>query len=327
MSKTKKYLVLDCETATLPFANEIAKNAKQKQKIAIAKPLIYDIGWKIVDRSGNVYAEKSYLISEIFSVPAVFNTGYYADKRPLYLEKLSKGLITLTDWKTATSDLINDLEDCYAVGAFNSMFDFKKAIPFTERYINALYSKYYYAWEQRQYDNCVNIVSAPYVKDDNKDFEKDIFVFRDKEYNLFDIWGLACKSLINTKKYKLNCLKNNLVSASGEFFKTSAEVTFRYLTQDYDFIESHTAFEDADIESDILIKLLSKGKIEMGIIYFPFRELGTTTSFIQNNKVPKDCINNLIEFLKDRMENEDLTIRQENKIETQLNFLNSFLLV
>ena len=33
MAKARlKYLVLDCETATLPMANEIAKDAEQKKK-------------------------------------------------------------------------------------------------------------------------------------------------------------------------------------------------------------------------------------------------------------------------------------------------------
>ena len=81
--RRKYYLILDCETATMPYANNFEGSVKQK--ISIAKPLIYDLGWQIVDRNGNVYAKRNYLISEIFSVPTVFNTAYYKDKRPLYL--------------------------------------------------------------------------------------------------------------------------------------------------------------------------------------------------------------------------------------------------
>ena len=67
--RRKYYLVLDCETATLPYAANF--DAEAKKKIAIAKPLIYDLGWQVIDRNGKVYRRKSYLISEIFSVPAV----------------------------------------------------------------------------------------------------------------------------------------------------------------------------------------------------------------------------------------------------------------
>mgnify|MGYP007022402873 CR=1 FL=1 len=63
------YVVLDCETATLPHA--INYTDEQRKNIAIAKPLIYDLGWKVMDAKGNTYARKNYLISEIFSVPSV----------------------------------------------------------------------------------------------------------------------------------------------------------------------------------------------------------------------------------------------------------------
>lgn len=43
--KELRYLVFDCETATLPFANELSANdIEKKKKIAIARPLIYDMG-------------------------------------------------------------------------------------------------------------------------------------------------------------------------------------------------------------------------------------------------------------------------------------------
>ena len=72
--KKKFYLTLDTETATLPFANELCKDSKQKQKIAIAKPLVYDIGWTITDRVGNIVKKENFLIQETFFVPNVFNT-------------------------------------------------------------------------------------------------------------------------------------------------------------------------------------------------------------------------------------------------------------
>ena len=46
--RRKYYVVLDCETATLPYASNLPENLKKQ--IAIAKPLIYDLGWTIVDK-------------------------------------------------------------------------------------------------------------------------------------------------------------------------------------------------------------------------------------------------------------------------------------
>ena len=76
--RRKYFLILDCETCTLPYASELS--AEAKKSVAIAKPLIYDLGWTICDAKGNVYRRRNYLITEIFSVPAIFNTAYYASK-------------------------------------------------------------------------------------------------------------------------------------------------------------------------------------------------------------------------------------------------------
>ena len=80
-------------------------------------------------RDGTVFEKKQFLVTETFSVPAVFNTAYYASKRPLYLAMMERGEIECLPWNTIMEAFIADLEKCDYVGAFNSMFDFKKAIP------------------------------------------------------------------------------------------------------------------------------------------------------------------------------------------------------
>lgn len=278
--RRKYYLVLDCETATLPYATKYDNNPIQKQKIAIAKPLIYDIGWSIVDRQGRVYRRKNFLITEIFSVPSVFNTAYYSHKRPIYLEKLKNGEITLTDWNSAITELENDLSAVESVGAYNSMFDYKKAIPFTEEYIKNLYSPNYKQWEEFQNAVCENIAKGK-TYENTKGFDGQNFILRDKTYPMFDIWGLACKHFLNNDEYKQMCLDNEWKTASGKYFKTSAETAFRYLSKDMEFIESHTAIDDVDIEAQIFSTIIKKSlkNLEIGLIYFPFRELGTVEMF------------------------------------------------
>lgn len=280
--RRKYYLVLDCETATMPYAMNFEGNARQK--IAIAKPLIYDLGWQIIDRQGNVYARRSFLISEIFSVPSIFNTAYYCEKRPIYLEKLRNGEITLASWETATSLLENDLQYVECVGAYNSMFDFKKAIPFTELYINMLYSPKYNEWEQMQ-NKFIDIIANERPSKNSQEFDEMHFIFRNNKYDLFDIWGLSCEHLLNNNEYKKMCLDNGWTTASGKYFKTSAETAYRFFKTDFEFIESHTAIEDTEIESELFTEILrrTKNRFEMGIIYFPFRNLGSVEMFeIQN---------------------------------------------
>lgn len=277
--RRKYYLVLDCETATLPYASTLSQ--EDKKKVAIAKPLIYDLGWQIIDRKGVVYARKNYLITEIFSVPQVFNTAYYADKKPTYLKMLQEGKITLANWATAVADLVEDMQACEAVGAYNAMFDFKKAIPFTELYINYLYSEDFYKWEQWQ-NHCCTCIADGTIQKNEREFEEDVFRFRGVEYPLFDLWGLTCRHLLNNDEYKQMCVENQWNTASGKYFKTSAETAFRYLADKLDFDEAHTALEDAEIESKLFAEIarLTKNKWTIGIIFFPFRELGKVEDFL-----------------------------------------------
>ena len=282
-----RFMVLDSETATLPFANEIANdNPDLKKKIAIAKPLIYDLAWVIAHRDGTIIEKKQFLIAETFAVPSVFSTAYYKEKRPLYLEMIRKNEIVVLPWEAVMKEFIADLETVDYVGAFNSMFDFCKALPFTELYINKLYSDDYYDWEKTQRRICSNIVnSLPSRR--NPNFDEKSFHFRGREYPLFDIWGMACDRLLNRVAYKNLCLDLGMITNSGDFFKTSAESSYRYLREEYDFDEAHTALADAEIETYILSKILHYGKIETGIDFFPFRKLGTTTSFLIERKYPK----------------------------------------
>lgn len=271
--RRKYYMVLDCETATLPYAASLPATAKKN--VAIAKPLIYDLGWTIIDKKGNVYARKNFLITEIFSVPEIFNTAYYASKRPLYLDKLSRGEIVLTDWRTAAAEMVADMACVEAVGAYNAMFDFKKAIPFTELYINQLYSPNFHNWLSMQNAVCDNIAKGKSFSN-SKGFDGDFFRFRSVEYPLFDLWGMSCDYILNCDEYRSTAWNNNWLTESGKYYKTSAEATYRFLTGQYDFDEAHTAIDDADIESEIFAVCVKRAnnKIDIGISFFPFRTVG-----------------------------------------------------
>jgi hypothetical protein len=264
----------------LPCAIQYAE--EQRKNIAITKPLIYDLGWKIVDRNGNVYNRMNFLISEIFSVPSIFDTAYYADKRPIYLDKLSKGEIVLTDWQTAMTAFTEDLAVVEAVGAYNSMFDYKKAIPFTELYISQLYSPNFHNWLEWQNKSCEWLAEGGKATG-TQTFEERIFRFRGKAYPLFDLWGLSCEHILNCDEYKQMCLNYNWQTASGKYFKTSAETAYRFLTGNITFDEAHTAIDDCDIEAELFAEIVrrTKNKWDLGIEFFPFRILGTVERYLE----------------------------------------------
>lgn len=308
--KKKYYLTLDTETATLPFVNEIAKTAKQKQNIAIAKPLVYDIGWTISDRNGNIIKQENFLVQETFFVPNIFNTAYYKDKRPQYLQMLKNGKIKTAVWNDIIDILLKDLRQCDFVTAYNATFDFKKAIPFTERYIKNLYSENYNKWEYQQRKLCEDIVNNASTTE-NKRYLEPIFILRGEEFPIIDLWGVACETLLNNNRYKEFCLKNGFISDSGLYFKSSAETTFSYLIKDKDFIEQHTALDDAIIETYILTKILKRKGLQPTINAFPFRELGYTYDFVEEKGKYKDVVVNQINIYLQDKETNNYTKRLE----------------
>ena len=286
--KPRLYLVLDCETATLPFVREMELTEIQRKNIAIARPLIYDIGWRIIDAKGNIYSQHSFLIQETFFVPSVFNTAYYKEKRPLYMEDLKNGNIIVKNWNEAMEFLVSDLAHVSAVCAYNAMFDFKKALGFTDEYIMHLYSADFNNWEMKQRRICKDI--AEKVKYKNERFFDSInFNFRGVDYPMIDIWGEICRKEINTDKYRKTCLQENWLTQSGLYFKTSAEKTFAYMTGNKDFEEAHTALADAIIESELLVKHLRNYKAKIGLTYFPFREVGNVYEYLLEKSI--DYIN------------------------------------
>ena len=100
------------------------------------------------------------------------------------------------------------------------------------------------------------------------------------------MWGLSVEHLLNTVNYKKECLEHKLLTNSGLYFKSSAEATYKHLTKMFGFIESHTALDDAIIETFILSKIAARHAIKEGIKFFPFRDLGYTSDFVLRKKIP-----------------------------------------
>lgn len=297
--RTKNYIILDTETCTLPFVNEWALDSESKKKIAIAKPLVYDIGWTIANRTHGIVEKRNFLVAETFSVPAVFNTAYYKEKRPLYLDMMKRGEIEVLPWDSIMEILLADLQEAEYICAYNAMFDFKKAIIFTELYIRKLYSPFYHEWEDLQRESCRRILTEK-KKQNERDFDPEHFIFRGEKYPMIDIWGVACKYLLNNSKYKNMCLREGKISPSGLYFTTNAEVAMQYLSQRFDFIEDHTALSDAEIETEILFTCLKRGKIVQGIIYFPYKMLGYTTDYVQEARgVTEAMAQNVVNAIRD----------------------------
>lgn len=87
----------------------------------------------------------------------------------------------------------------------------------------------------------------------------------DCKAELMDIWHLWGDSV--PKHYRAE------VTASGKFYSTSAESAYRFEFNKPDFEEYHRAWHDVEIESEILLKALSRKK-KMHVVKSPAELVG-----------------------------------------------------
>ena len=208
--KKEMYLVIDTETCN-----------------TLEQPLVYDIGYAIADRNGNVVLERSFLVAEIFlDKKDVMSSAYYAEKIPMYWEDVKKGTRVIKSLFNIRKQLFADMKEYNVkkVGAYNMGFD-KRALNTTIRYCSKSLIRWFFPFGV--------------------------------EY--FCIWNMACQVIMDTRKYVNFAIQNGLVSEKGNI-QTSAESCFKFLTDDVNFIESHTGLEDVKIEVQIMAKCLKTHK-------------------------------------------------------------------
>ncbi len=222
MSAKKYYLVLDVETAN-----------------STDDALVYDLGYVVCDKKGNIYEADSFIVSDIFFEEAdLMQSAYYAKKIPTYLEGIKNRAFNVVTFKQAREKLLNAIKNykVEAVCAYNANFDYT-ALNTTQRWLTK--SKYRYF--------------LPYG------------------IKVYCIWHMACQLICTQKNYIRFCLENGFVSPSGNI-KTSAETVYAYMTNNADYDENHTGLEDVLIETKILAKCFAQHKrVEKNINRFCWR--------------------------------------------------------
>lgn len=190
-------------------------------------PLPYDIGYAVADRKGNIYLERSFIVADIFlDLADSMKSAYYAKKIPHYWEDIKAGKRTLAPMWNIYKIMRNDMR-AYRIDtvcAYNMSFD-REALNNLVRYCSKSRKRYWFPFGTTF--NC--------------------------------IWSMACQMLLARRSYIQFALKNGLVSNAGNL-QTSAEATFKYLTKQVEFIESHTGLEDVKIEVDIMAKCYAQKK-------------------------------------------------------------------
>ena len=80
------------------------------------------------------------------------------------------------------------------------------------------------------------------------------------EIPIVDTMRMAQKVIANTEDYKYFCLTNDYMTVHKKSRpRVTAEILWRYLTNNNDFIESHTGLEDVEIEAKIFLECVKRG--------------------------------------------------------------------
>lgn len=180
--------------------------------------LTYDCGWAIVDKRGKVYKTRSFINADIFlGEKDKMTSAYYADKIPKYWEQIHKGERVLTSFNKIHYTLLEDIAEYNVteIYAHNMRFDYG-TLKATTEWLNAPF-KYFF----------------PYGME------------------ICDTLKMARDVLGAMPTYKKFCEKNDFCTKNGKP-RFTAEIIYRFITKDVDFVESHTGLEDVLIEKEIL---------------------------------------------------------------------------
>jgi DNA polymerase III epsilon subunit-like protein len=247
MDRRINYLIgLDTETCNGIMMDD--------NKIDLTQSLVYDLGWAITDKKGRIYKTRSFVIAETFlGMKDVMKSAYYAEKIPKYWEDIKNGKRILTTFWKVRNTLLEDIKEYNVKNIFahNAGFDVR-ALNNTIRYI----TKSKFRW------------------------------FFPRKIEIWDTLKMARQTIGKQKMYKEFCLRNNYMTKHRKpQVRLTAEILYRYISGQNDFIESHTALDDAEIETFILSKIATRHAVSLGIKFFPFRDLGTTVEFCKRKTV------------------------------------------
>lgn len=181
--------------------------------------LVYDIGWQVIDKQGRVYEEKSYIVREIFlGEKELMKSAYYADKIPQYWEEIKRGERVIASFYEIRKDFVETMKryNTNIVAAHNARFDYR-ALTGTQRWLTQSKFRYFFP----------------------------------RNVEIWDTLKMARDVIAKRPTYIRFCQENGYMTKNNQV-RLTAEVLYRYITQNTNFVESHTGLEDVDIERQIL---------------------------------------------------------------------------
>ena len=187
-------------------------------------PLVYDVGYQIFTLQDGILCEKSFVNADVFLDKELMSSAYFAEKIPTYWEDIKSGKRILKRWYNIKKELQEDFKkfNVSIVCAHNARFD-NKSLNTTQRYITTSKNRYFLPFGIEWWDTL----------------------------------KMARSILKDNDSYSEFCYENNYLTSRG-CRRYTAEIIYKWLTQNNDFVESHTGLEDVKIEKAIFEYLIEQ---------------------------------------------------------------------
>ena len=213
-----KYLFMDSETAETNMIDG---------QLDVTNGQVYDLGLMVIDENGNIYDQISMVNEDVFfRMPQSMQEAYFADKIPQYLEDMRMGKRKIVNsWQMyKTFAEMCKKYDVTAVVAHNAFFDVK-VLNSTMRYQTKSRVRWFLPWG----------------------------------IEIIDTLKLAREVFGTDHNYIEWCKENGYMTKhETPRPRLTAEILYRYITGDNNYIESHTGLEDVTIEKEIFLKCMER---------------------------------------------------------------------
>lgn len=199
----------------------------------IDKPFCYNVGYVIYSTSKKqILLKRDFVVEQVWHNTMLFSSAYYAEKRPLYINRMRGGTAVMDKWGYIVRQMRNDFKayDVKQAYAYNSSFD--------ERVFN-----FNCDWYKTL--NCFDTIPI---------------------YDIRKYFIHTLQTVDNELAFYESFCEDNFEFTENHNYSTTAETAYRYIAEIKDFNEEHTALADSEIELDILSWCLKNG-CELGSCY------------------------------------------------------------
>lgn len=208
------YVVVDTETANTPKING---------KLDVKNGQVYDFGAWVINDEGEQLAYLSLINKDVFfGMKDAMRTAYYSNKIPQYMNDIWECRRTVVDtwqmWHKFTELCLK--WDVKGIIAHNAYFD-RTVLNATMRYQTKSKKRFFFPY------------GIPVI----------------------DSLALAQKTICKSEQYIHFCKENNyMTNHTVPRPRATAEVLWRYLTNNNEYYEEHTGLSDAKIEAQIFLE-------------------------------------------------------------------------